>query len=131
MRDKSRDVRKSSDAGTKEGKEATAETPPRPKIDVTPKPGGNRTLDFVCPFRETGFFCPHVLSPRKQVATPKETKLLIVLGKDSFQTKVGCTRCEVFREVWKREMSPAAHLRYLLMRLRQGGRPPAGSHVPT
>ncbi len=116
---------------TKEANEAGPEQLPKKKIDVTPKPGGTRTLDFICPFREPAFFCPHVLSPRKPVATPKEAKLLLVLGKDSVPTKVGCTRCEVFREVWKRKMTPAAHLRYLIIRLRQRGRPPTGSHLPT
>lgn len=100
------------------------------RVDATPQPGGGRTLDFLCPFRDVSFFCPHVLSPRKPMATPKEAKLLLILGRPISETKVGCTRCEVFREVWKRKMTISAHLRFLLARLRWRGRSLSGSCSP-
>jgi len=92
------------------------------RIDSTRRVGGGRTLDCVCPFRNDNFFCPHVLSPPKLAATPKEAKLLLVLGKAASGTKVGCTRCEVFREVWTREMTVMTRLRFLWIKFRQGGR---------
>lgn len=103
-----------------------AEAAPTPLVLMHPNPeaGGNRTMDLVCPFApDDGTFCVFPMSPRKPQPTPKEYKLLKVLGRAPQQaTKVGCVRCSLFIRVWKKNMGVAGQIRFLLQRLKEGGK---------
>jgi len=81
---------------------------------------------FLCPFHDGELPCPRVLSPIRNSPTPKQARLLSVLGKPMTATKSGCTGCAVFREIWRKRMTLRASIGFLLTRFRQGGRPMAG-----
>lgn len=92
-------------------------------VSPEPVPHGKRTMDFICPFAAEVMFCVYPMSPRKPQPTPKEYKLLKILGLSPCQeTKIGCVRCSVFIETWKKKMGPAGQIKFLWQRLMEGGK---------
>ena len=80
-------------------------------------------MDMVCPFHADKAFCLYPMAPKRDQPTPRENKLLGALGEPvQSETKVGCNRCTIFRQVWKTKMGPMEQLQFLLRRLREGGK---------